>query len=46
MLSVTEKGQPVADNIVLQRLKQILLQRIDDNQEGIVNIKKVGSLHV
>ena len=42
MLSVTEKGQPVCDNIKLQRLKQILMDQIDDNQEGMVNIKKVG----
>ena len=41
VLSVTEKGQPVVDNIKVQRLKQILLQLIDDNHEGLVNIKKV-----
>ena len=40
MLSVTEKGQPVADGIKLQRLRQILLQLIDDSNDGLVNIKK------
>ncbi|KAK9812463.1 hypothetical protein WJX73_001778 [Symbiochloris irregularis] len=46
VLSVTEKGQPVSDNIKLQRLKQILMEQVDDNQEGLVNIKKVrGEVH-
>lgn len=44
VLSVTEKGQPVLDGIKLQRLRQLLLQQIDDSQEGMINIKKVWGL--
>ena len=41
VLSVTEKGQPIADSVKLQRLRQILFSLMDHNGEGIVNIKRV-----
>ncbi len=51
VLSVTEKGQPIADSVKLQRLRQILFSLMDHNGEGIVNIKRVrpcfrSALHV
>lgn len=44
MLSVTEKGQPIADSVKLQRLRQILFSLMDSHGEGIVNIKRVRLL--
>ena len=41
VLSVTEKGQPIADSVKLQRLRQILFSLMDHHGEGIVNIKRV-----
>ena len=44
VLSVTEKGQPIADSVKLQRLRQILFSLMDSHGEGIVNIKRVWLL--
>ena len=44
VLSVTEKGQPIADSVKLQRLRQILFSLMDSHGEGIVNIKRVRLL--
>ena len=41
VLSVTEKGRPVRDNIKLQRLRQILFNLVDTLDDGIINIKTV-----
>ena len=43
VLSVTEKGKPVLDNIKLQRLRQILFNLVDTAHDGIINIKTVGA---
>eukprot|EP00891_Asterochloris_glomerata_P002138 jgi/Astpho2/2138/Aster-03131 len=46
VLSVTENGQPVQDGMKLQRLRQLLLQMMDEQGTGIVSIKKVrGEVH-
>ena len=42
VLSVTEKGRPVLDNIKLQRLHQILFNLVDNHDDGIINIKHVS----
>lgn len=44
VLSVTENGQPVQDGMKLQRLRQQLLQMMDEQGTGIVSIKKVGAV--
>ena len=44
VLSVTEHGQPVQDGMKLQRLRQLLLQMMDEQGTGIVSIKKVGAV--
>lgn len=44
VLSVTENGQPVQDGMKLQRLRQLLLQMMDEQGTGIVSIKKVGAV--
>lgn len=41
MLSVLEKGKPIADQVKLQRLRQIMLNIMGPEGEGIVNIRKV-----
>ncbi len=41
MLSVLEKGKPIADQVKLQRLRQIMLGIMGPNGQGTVNIKKV-----
>ena len=43
VVSVTEKGRPVLDNIKLQRLRQILFNLVDNHDDGIINIKHVSS---
>lgn len=43
VLSVTEKGRPVVDNIKLQRLHQILFNLVDNHDDGIINIKHVST---
>ncbi|KAK9829031.1 hypothetical protein WJX72_003510 [[Myrmecia] bisecta] len=46
VLSVTEKGQPIQDGIKLQRLRQLLFDMMDNQCNGIVNIKRVrGEVH-
>ena len=41
MLSVTDKGEPVRDGIKLHRLKQLLRVMMDNQGNGVVNIKTV-----
>ena len=44
MLSVTDKGEPVRDGIKLHRLKQLLRVMMDNQGNGVVNIKTVRKL--
>ncbi len=41
VLSVLEKGKPIADQVKLQRLRQIMLTIMGPEGGGIVNIKRV-----
>lgn len=41
VLSVTDRGEPVRDGIKLQRLQQLLCSMMDQQGNGIVNIKTV-----
>ena len=41
MLSVLEKGKPIADQVKLQRLRQIMLDIMGPSGHGTVNIRKV-----
>jgi len=43
VLSVLEKGKPIADQLKLQRLRQIMLGIMGPEGEGTVNIKKVAA---
>ncbi|KAL3142750.1 hypothetical protein ABBQ38_003051 [Trebouxia sp. C0009 RCD-2024] len=46
VLSVTDRGEPVRDGIKLQRLQQLLCSMMDQQGNGIVNIKTVrGEVH-
>ncbi|CAL8463116.1 g2650 [Coccomyxa elongata] len=46
VLSVLEKGKPIADQVKLQRLRQIMLGIMGPNGQGTVNIKKhSGMVH-
>ena len=44
VLSVTDKGEPVRDGIKLHRLKQLLRVMMDNQGNGVVNIKTVRKL--
>ena len=44
VLSVTDRGEPVRDNIKLQRLQQLLCGMMDQQGNGVVNIKAVRSV--
>lgn len=41
MLSVLKKGEPLADDLKLARLRQFLLDIMDAQGEGTVNFKRV-----
>lgn len=43
VLSVLEKGKPIADHVKLQRLRQIMLGIMGPEGGGIVNIKQVST---
>ena len=45
MLSVTDKGEPVRDGIKLHRLKQLLRVMMDNQGNGVVNIKTVCHIY-
>lgn len=45
VLSVTENGRPIQDDHRLQRLRQLLLEMVDAEGQGIVNIKQVSLLN-
>lgn len=46
VVSVTEKGRAVCDEIKLQRLQQLLTSMMDQHGQGIVKIQKVkGEIH-
>jgi hypothetical protein len=46
VVSVQEKGKPIADQLKLQRLRQIMLGIMGPKGGGIVNIKQVALLPV
>lgn len=43
VLSVTEKGKPVADGVKLSRLRQLVYERMNTDNDALVNIKQVST---